>query len=102
MTTSTPQVAAMPLLDKLRATHLPPPERRRAIRESAKLSREDIARELSAQGLHVTATAVYWWELSKSNGGCDPRSQRAFAYRQLLRNIERQVATWDQQAGDAA
>lgn len=84
----------MSLLEKMRAPRLPSPRERRAIRESARLSREDIARELNAQGLKVTATAIYWWELDKAAGGCDPRRHRAALYRQLLKRIEREVQSW--------
>src|SRR3954464_14076148 len=94
MTTTLPQVAEMPLLERMRAAHLPPPARRQAIRKSAKLSRADIARELRAQGHRVTATAVYWWERDKADGGCDPRHARAIAYRDLLERIEREVQSW--------
>lgn len=94
MTATTPQVTDLPLLERMRAAHLPPPAWRRAIRTSAKLSREDIARELRNQGFKVTATAVFWWEREKAQGGCDPRQGRAIAYRLLLERIEREVRSW--------
>ncbi len=87
MTITTRQVARMPLLERKRAERLPPPAQRRAIRETAKVSREDIAAELRAQGFQVTAAAVVWWEKEKAEGGCDPRSARAIAYRELLERI---------------
>lgn len=84
MTMTVDQAAKMPLLQRLRASRLPPPAERRAIREAAKLSREDIARELRAKGHRVTAAAVFWWEKDKADGGFDPRPPKAVTYRQLL------------------
>src|SRR5690349_21262026 len=92
MTTLTQQVAAMPLLRRMRATHLPPPEQRRAIREGAGISREDIARELRAQGIPATEAAVRWWEKPKDQGGFDPRPARAIAYRRLLEQLQAEMA----------
>jgi transcriptional regulator with XRE-family HTH domain len=102
MTTTLSQVAEMPLLEEVRAAHLPPPARRRAIRDSAKLSREDIARELRSQGFQATATAVFWWERDKALGGCTPRRAKAAAYRQLLDRIQQEVASWSASESELA
>jgi transcriptional regulator with XRE-family HTH domain len=89
MTTTVERADAMPLLQRMRAKRLlPPPARRRAIRDNAGLSREDIARELRARGFAVTKKAVEWWERPKGEGGVDPRPAKAIAYSRLLEQIE--------------
>lgn len=92
MTMTPPAHAGLPLRVRIRATSkLPPPAQRRAIRDSARLSREDVARELRAAGLHVTATAVAWWEKERTDGGFDPRPMKALAYGRLLEQIRAEV-----------
>ncbi len=93
--TATARAPGLPLLQRLRATRgLPPPDGRRAIRDRAGISREDIARELRARGFRVTEGAVKWWEKDKSEGGTDPRPATAIAYRQILERIQREVDSW--------
>lgn len=94
MTATTQAPFEMPLRARMRATKLPPPGERRAIRERARLSREDIARELRSRGLNVTAAAIVWWEKDKATGGCDPRFAKAIAYREVLDQIQREVQSW--------
>ena len=98
MTLTAQPLTGPPLASRLRAARavrfLPPPAERRAIREEARLSREDIARELRAQGLKVTAGAVQWWEKEKHQGGFDPRPAKALAYGELLDRIKREVDSW--------
>lgn len=96
MTMTVNQAAGMPLLQRLRASRLPPPAERRAIREAAKLSREDIARELRLKGHRVSGTAVAWWEKEKADGGFDPRPARAISYRQLLDELRAHAAESEQ------
>lgn len=85
MTTMTEQLATMPLLKRMRATRLPPPERRRYIREQAGASREDVARELERRGCRrVSEAAIRWWEKPRERGGVDPRPAIAIAYGRLL------------------
>ena len=75
--TMTPTSAIdMPLLELKRATRLPPPSERRAIRERAGVSRRQLARELG-----VSDAAVAWWE---DPCGFTPRPAKALAYRRLL------------------
>lgn len=90
--TATPDLS---LLQRMRAMRLPPPAQRREIRVKAKLSREDIAKELRARGHQVTAGAVAWWEKERAAGGFDPRPGKAIAYRQLLDRIKREMDTWN-------
>lgn len=94
MTIATKGGTAMPLLQRMRATRLPPPAQRRAIRNRAGLSREEIAAELRSQGFRVTGSAVAWWEKEKVEGGLDPRPAKAAAYRQLLDRIQRELDAW--------
>jgi hypothetical protein len=94
-TASTGAVASLPvLLKRRREARLPDPAKRRQIRESAGLSREDIAGALRAEGDNVTAASVTGWELPRERGGWDPRPARAVAYRRLLERIEAEVASW--------
>lgn len=84
----------MPLLQRMRAKGLlPSPARRRAIRDAAKLSREDIARELRARGYRVTKNAVEWWEKPRPDGGVDPRPATAIVYMELLMEIAAELET---------
>lgn len=93
MTTTVERADPMPLLQRMRAKRLlPPPAERRAIRDAAGLSREDIARELRARGLAVTKNAVEWWEKPKGEGGVDPRPANVIAYRRLLDEIAAETA----------
>lgn len=91
MTTTSTVAATMPLPKLMRARKLPPPAKRREIRDSAELSREDIARDLRAKGIRVTAAAVTFWEKEKSDGGFDPRPTTAIAYRRLLEQIQAEL-----------
>lgn len=100
MTTTTRAGIDMPLIKRMRASKLPPPAQRLKIRTDAGLSREDIARELRAQGIRVTEGAVKWWELERSAGGFDPRPAKAIAYRQLLERIQREVESWQTAVAD--
>lgn len=68
------------LLSQLRAAQLPPPARRRRIRESAGASLRDLGDELG-----VAAITVWKWE----NGETTPRRDNAIAYRKLLEKLER-------------
>lgn len=95
MTTTSTVAANLPLPKLMRAKRLPPPAERRAIRDRADLSREDIARDLRAKGIKVTAAAVTFWEKEKSEGGFDPRPTTRIAYRRLLEQI---LAELDAQA----
>jgi hypothetical protein len=80
------------LIQRMRAIkELPSPAERRRIRDAAKLSRADIARELRAKGLHVTEGAIKFWETERAQGGFDPRPEKAIAYKQLLDYIEREL-----------
>lgn len=88
------------LLKRRRQALLPPPARRREIRDSAKLTREEIAAALRAEGHRITAAAVTGWEMEKAAGGWDPLPARAIAYRRLLERIEAEVSSWA--AEDAA
>jgi hypothetical protein len=96
MTTASDETAvALPiLLRRRRPVPLPEPARRRAIRESANLTREDIASALRAEGHRITAASVLGWEAAKEAGGWDPLPARAIAYRRLLERIETEVGTW--------
>jgi len=97
MTMTTPPSA----IQRIRATRgLPPPARRRQIREEAGLSREDIARELRAKGLRVTEGAVKWWEMEPADGGFTPRPGTAVAYKNLLERIQRELDAWRGRPGD--
>lgn len=80
MTNTPSTVAEMSLVDLMRAKRLPPPARRREIREAARLSRRAIAKELGVSG-----TTVQWWE---RDGGTNPRPATALAYMDLLELIE--------------
>lgn len=92
-------VAALPvLLRRLREARLPEPARRREIRDSARLSREDIAAAMRAEGHNITVKAVEGWERPKEAGGWDPRRDRAAAYRRLLERIQAEVESWSAQA----
>jgi DNA-binding XRE family transcriptional regulator len=88
--TTTPAIPPrMTLIQLKRATRLPPPAERRAIRERAKVSRREIAEELG-----VSEAAVAWWE---NPGGFTPRPAVALAYRRLLGQL-RGLATEDKKA----
>jgi transcriptional regulator with XRE-family HTH domain len=80
------------LLRRRRQAVLPAPARRREIRDSAKLTREEIAAALRAEGHNITAASVLGWEKEKSAGGWDPRRDRAIAYRRLLEHIEAEIS----------
>jgi transcriptional regulator with XRE-family HTH domain len=79
----------LPLLELKRATRLPPPAKRREIRERARVSRRALARELGVSG-----TAVAWWE---HPDGFTPRARVAIAYRQLLEQLEALALELDEQ-----
>ncbi len=66
------------LVERLRANRLPPPTERRAIRDRAEASLEDIARELG-----VTRMTVCRWE----RGDRKPRPKHRAAYVRLLRRL---------------
>jgi transcriptional regulator with XRE-family HTH domain len=81
MTKGPEKSAPMPLADKKRAAALPPPARRREIRERAGVSRQHVGAELGVSG-----TAIGWWE---NPNGFTPRNlDRRIAYRQLLDTLE--------------
>lgn len=80
MTTVTTAGTDLPLLERKRATWLPPPHKRREIRERVKVSRRELAAELG-----VSCQAVAWWEDPK---GFNPRPRVAIAYRKLLEQLE--------------
>lgn len=79
----------LPLLALVRATRLPPPAQRRAIRERAGISRRALARELGVSG-----TAVAWWE---DPNGHNPRQPVAIAYRKLLEQLDALATELDEQ-----
>nr|GID40199.1 hypothetical protein Aca09nite_67050 [Actinoplanes campanulatus] len=79
-------------MQRIRSARLPSPEERLAIRKRARVSREDIARELRAQGIAVTEGAVKWWEKPKAEGGVDPRPDKAILYRRLLEQLQAETA----------
>lgn len=70
---ATPTV--MPLVDRVRATRLPPPAQRRSIRLAVGVS----LREMSAE-LGVSKLTVSHWE----RGMREPRRDHALRYRRLL------------------
>lgn len=91
-------VAALPvLLKRLREARLPDPAKRREIRDSARLSREDIAAAMRAEGHNITVKAVEGWERPREAGGWNPRRDRAVAYRQLLERIQAEVESWSRE-----
>lgn len=63
------------LAERVRAAQLPSPAVRRSIRLSAGVTLAEIGAELG-----VTPVTVLRWE----RGTCEPRRERAVAYRQLL------------------
>lgn len=89
MTNTSGTVAEMSLVELMRAKRLPPPARRREIREAANLSRRAIAKELGVSG-----TTVQWWE---RDDGTNPRPATALAYIDLLELIEAENADAAQQ-----
>jgi DNA-binding transcriptional regulator YiaG len=62
------------LVERVKATQLPPPRERRAIRVKARATLQDVGDELG-----VTANSVSRWER-----GDEPRPRLAIRYRQLL------------------
>lgn len=68
----------MTLVELIRAAQLPPPHMRRAIRESAGASLQEVADELG-----VTRMQVSRWE----RGLAEPRRDSAVAYRALLDSL---------------
>lgn len=101
-TPTAPPKTLAALLQQQADARLPDPARRREIRASARLSRADIAAALRAEGHTVTVASVAGWERPRSDGGWDPRRERAVAYRKLLERIEAAVAGWAGQTADAA
>lgn len=79
MTSSTLPATDLPLVALIRASRLPPPAERRAIREAAGVSISAIARELG-----VSPSAVSVWE----KGTFTPRPRHAAAYSDLLRALQ--------------
>lgn len=71
------------LLRRVRARQeLPPPARRRQIREAAGASIADLA-----EALHVTKQTVWLWETGKAN----PNANNVVAYTGLLADLEKAV-----------
>lgn len=72
------------ILDKIDAIKdLSFPEERRALREAAGLSQDDIAREIG-----TTRAAVSRWE----SGDRFPRGAHLFAYAEILRALRKELA----------
>ena len=67
--------SAMPLIDRVRATRLPPPAERRHIRVALGISLREVGNELGVSQLTVSQ-----WE----RGLREPRPEHAIAYRALL------------------
>jgi transcriptional regulator with XRE-family HTH domain len=65
----------MPLIERVRATRLPAPPRRRAIRLAVGATLKEVAAELGVSQLTVSQ-----WE----RGKCEPRPEHAIPYRRLL------------------
>jgi transcriptional regulator with XRE-family HTH domain len=93
MTLSPEKAAPMSLPDKKRAAELPPPTRRREIRDGAGVSRQQVG-----EALGVSGAAVGWWE---NPNGFSPRNlDRRLAYRRLLDELE-QLAEQAKEADQA-
>lgn len=71
------------LVDRVRASQLPPPSERARIRQSSGASLRDFADELG-----VSPMTVLRWEQGKSR----PRMRRAIAYRRLLDAVKEVAA----------
>lgn len=69
----------MSLVERLRATALPPPAQRREIRRKAGASLREVAEELG-----VTALTVSKWERAIAG----PKPDHAVAYRRLLQELQ--------------
>lgn len=100
MTMTTPAAATMPIPQLMRARRLVPPAERRAIRDRAKLSRDDIVKALRAKGITVSASAVAFWEMDKADGGFDPRPRTAIVYRRLLDQIQAELEAQELSAAE--
>jgi DNA-binding transcriptional regulator YiaG len=70
------------LVEKVRASRLPPPDVRRRIRKEAGLPMRVLAAHLN-----VTTMTVFRWE----RGEAVPRMDHAIAYRQLLDELTKAV-----------
>ena len=70
---------AAPLADLVRAARLPPPARRKRIREKAGVSLQRMADELG-----VSVTSIWHWESGKDG----PSLENAARYRVLLDQLE--------------
>ena len=71
------------LLAQLKAAQLPPPSKRKRIREDSGATLRDMG-----EALGVAAITVWKWE----NGDVTPRRENAIAYRRLLEKLERATA----------
>lgn len=71
--------AAMSLIERIRATQLPDPPRRRAIRLAVGGTLREVARDLGVSQLTVSQ-----WERGRS----EPRPDHAIRYRELLEKLE--------------
>jgi transcriptional regulator with XRE-family HTH domain len=69
----------MSLVERVRATRLPPPTQRRAIRTAVGVTLREVAAELG-----VGQLAVSQWE----RGVREPRPEHAIAYRRLLETLQ--------------
>lgn len=69
---------ALPLVERVRATRLPAPAQRRAIRLAVGASLREVAAELG-----VSQITVSQWERGRS----DPRPEHAIQYRRLLEEL---------------
>lgn len=86
MNTAPPDTARPPLVERVRASRLPPPAERSRIRRTARATLRDIATELA-----VSPATVWRWE----QGVAEPRLDHAIAYRQLLDQIQAATAHTD-------
>ena len=71
-------ISEMSLVERVRATRLPPPAQRRAIRMAVGVTLREIAAEIG-----VGQLAVSQWE----RGICEPRTEHAIAYRLVLEQL---------------
>jgi DNA-binding XRE family transcriptional regulator len=71
------------LAERVREARLPSPALRRHIRQAAGVTLVEMAEELG-----VTNVSVLRWE----RGDCEPRRDRAIAYRRLLEELQAAVS----------
>lgn len=87
MTSTSLPAGPLPLVERLKALQLPPPEKRRAIRRAARASLGAVAQELNVDPMTVSR-----WE----RGLAIPRESHVLAYRQLLEALDALVRESDQ------